>query len=268
MLAAVVTVACATLAAACSRADAGAPHGESVPAPAGAPASAGAAGPAPGTSAGATGTAVAASGGSEATSAAGSGATASAPAASAEGGQRAWAARLPPVLFRDINARADVTVRLYRDDGTIDGAAVAEVERVLWAAKDGDAPHVSRRLLQLVVKAAARFDAREVEVISSHRGKARRGSKHRTGEAIDFVFPGVPPKTLAEHLRTFARVGVGTYVHPRSQFVHLDVREQSYHWIDGSPPGRTWREHPLPDPTSAARDAAYEPGQDLPIDLP
>jgi len=78
------------------------------------------------------------------------------------------------------------------------------------------------------------------------------------------VFPGVPPKKLAELLRTFARVGVGVYIHPRSQFVHLDVREQSYHWIDGSPPGRTWREHALPDPTAQERDAAYTPAQDLP----
>lgn len=175
-----------------------------------------------------------------------------------------WAVKLSPLLLRDINTLADVHLRLYRDDGSIDEDAASEASRVLWASKDSEPPHVSRRLMQLVVKAAAHFDAHEIQVISSHRGKARKGSRHRTGEAIDFVFPGVPPKTLATYLRTMARVGVGLYVHPRSQFVHLDVREQSYHWIDGSPPGRSWREQPLPDPTAAARDAAYDPSQDLP----
>lgn len=178
----------------------------------------------------------------------------------------AWARRLSPLLFRDVNTLADVTLRLYKDDGSIDDAAAAEVERVLWSAKDEAPPRVSRRLLQLVVKVADHFDAHEIQVISSHRGKASKGSRHRSGEAIDFTLPGVPSKKIAEVLRTYPRVGVGEYIHPRAQFVHLDVREQSYHWIDSSPPKRSWREHPLPDVTATSRDAAYAPAQDLPDD--
>ena len=176
----------------------------------------------------------------------------------------AWARRLSPVVFRDVNTLADVTLRLYKDDGAIDDAAAAEVERVLWSAKDEAPLRVSRRLLQLVVKVADHFDTHEIQVISSHRGKASKGSRHRSGEAIDFALPGVPSKKVAEVLRTYARVGVGEYIHPRSQFVHLDVREQSYHWIDSSPPKRSWREHPLPDVTATTRDGAYAPAQDLP----
>ncbi|MBK8259053.1 MAG: DUF882 domain-containing protein [Polyangiaceae bacterium] len=178
--------------------------------------------------------------------------------------KRPWAARLAPLVFHDVNTMADVTLRLYRDDGAVNEDAVAEFERVLWAAKDEAPPHVSRRLLQLVVKAAAHFGAQSAQVISSHRTKARKGSRHRSGEAIDFIFPGVEPKKLAALLRTYPRVGVGLYVHPRAQYVHLDVRDQSYHWVDGSPPGRTWREQALPDPTAAKRDAAYNAEQDLP----
>jgi uncharacterized protein YcbK (DUF882 family) len=191
--------------------------------------------------------------------------TAAVPATTATAASTApWAQKLAPLLFRDVNTLADVSMRLYRDDGTIDEGAADELARVLWASKDDEVPRVSRRLVQLVVKAAAQLDAHEVQVISSHRSNARKGSRHRTGEAIDFVFPGIAAKKLAEVLRTYAKVGVGVYVHPRSQYVHLDVREQSYHWIDGSPPGRTWREQALPDPTAAARDVAHEPAQDLP----
>ena len=31
-------------------------------------------------------------------------------------------------------------------------------------------------------------------------------------------------------------MGVGVYTNPLTQYVHLDVRERSYHWIDASPP--------------------------------
>ena len=86
-----------------------------------------------------------------------------------------WAQKLAPLLFRDINTLADVAVRLYRDDGTLDEDAATELGRVLWAAKDDDAKRgadggapaeakptaarVSLRLLQLVVKSAAHFVA-------------------------------------------------------------------------------------------------------------
>lgn len=189
-------------------------------------------------------------------------ADASAPGPAAPG--VTWPARLGPIVMRDDNSLASVTFRLYAEDGSVDARAVAEVNRVLWGANDGEATPIAPRLLQLVVKAAHHFGVTEVHVISSHRTKARPKSKHRSGEAIDFSLPGVRPKDLAAHLRTNARVGVGLYVHPASQFVHLDVRDASYHWIDGSPPRRTWRETPLPDPTAPTRDAAYTRAADLP----
>ncbi len=74
----------------------------------------------------------------------------------------------------------------------------------------------------------------------------------------------MPAAALAAYLRTGARVGVGVYTHPRTQFVHLDVREASYHWTDASPPGVSWRETRLGDRSAPARDAAYRPERDLP----
>jgi hypothetical protein len=123
---------------------------------------------------------------------------------------------------------------------------------------------MNRRLLRLVVKAAAHFHASEIVIVSTFRDRARIGSRHRTGEAMDFTLSGVPAMRLAAHLRTYARVGVGVYTNPRTQFVHLDVREQSYHWVDASPPGKVWRESRLTDRAAPGRDAAYEPEQDLP----
>lgn len=183
----------------------------------------------------------------------------------------AWATALEPILFRNVNTRQASALRLYSPDGSVDEAAALRADALL-AGEDVEAfdhedkvPRpISRRLLQLIVRAAEHFKATEVDVISSWRESKRKGSRHRHGEAIDFTLLGVKPKALASYLRDLPRVGVGIYTHPRTQFVHLDVREQSYHWLDASPPNRVWRELRLPDLTAPARDAAYALEQDLP----
>ncbi|APR83458.1 Hypothetical protein A7982_08807 [Minicystis rosea] len=175
----------------------------------------------------------------------------------------AWAATLPALRFVNTRTGAECSVRLYTNDGSIDETAAAAIDRML-AERDAEPRPLHRRVLQLVVKAAQKLGVKEVLVVSSFRDNARKGSHHRHGEALDFSFPGVTAAKLAAYLRKGARVGVGVYTHPRTQFVHLDVRSESYHWADGSPPGRTWRESRMTDRAAPGRDAAYRPEQDLP----
>lgn len=175
-----------------------------------------------------------------------------------------WAQALTPLAFRDIKTGEHREVRLYADDGTIDETQAQRLDQLLHDPDAAGPDTLNRRLLQLVVKVAHHFHAPEVIVVSSFRESRRKGSRHRTGEAMDFILPGTPSPTLAALLRTYPRVGVGVYTHRRTQFVHLDVRAESYHWLDASPPGRVWRERPLPDRGAPVRDAAYRPEQDLP----
>jgi hypothetical protein len=65
-------------------------------------------------------------------------------------------------------------------------------------------------------------------------------------------------------LRTLPRVGVGIYTHPRTQYVHLDSRARSFHWIDGSPPGLSWRERSIGGRSIAKLDAVYTRSLDWP----
>jgi uncharacterized protein YcbK (DUF882 family) len=176
----------------------------------------------------------------------------------------AWARAHPARRVVDGNTRAEALVRLYGTDGTFDENAAGEVDRLVAVGADAPPPPMNRRLLRLVVRAALHFHATEVDLVSTFRGAARSGSRHRTGDAADFSLPGVGAAKLAAYLRGYARVGVGVYTNRRTQFVHLDVRDQSFHWADASPPGRTWRERPLTDRGAIARDAAYQPEQDLP----
>jgi Bacterial protein of unknown function (DUF882) len=171
----------------------------------------------------------------------------------------AWAAALAPVTVTNGGTGATAPVRLYTSDGEIDEAERARFEQIVAR----DEPHVlEARLEQLVVKAAAHFHDAHVMAVSAWREHAGR---HSSGEALDFKLVGVPAPTLAAYLRGLPRVGVGIYTHPRTQYVHLDVREPSYHWLDGSPPGVTWKEHQLRDPGQVKRDAAWTPQADLPL---
>jgi uncharacterized protein YcbK (DUF882 family) len=182
--------------------------------------------------------------------------------AAAERGARidSWAARLPDIQVKNFATRESARVRLYADSGAIDDDARTEFERL--ATRNGD-PHVlAERLEQLVFKAAYHFGAARVNIVSGWRDRA---SRHTSGEALDFRLDGVYSPTLASYLRGLARVGVGIYTHPSTQFVHLDVRDQSYHWIDGSAAGTRSRERWLRDPHAAKRDEAWTPENDLPL---
>ncbi len=181
-------------------------------------------------------------------------------------GDVAWARDLPPLEVSCANTGTRASVRVYASDGTVDPAALEEFSLV---AADGNGVYpFPQRLVQLAVKAAHHFDAPRLVVVSGYRRQRHRGppDPHARGQALDFRLPGVDYRKLAAYLRSLPRVGVGVYTNPGTQFVHLDVRDRSFHWLDASPPGVTWREAQLADPRQAARDAAYTAEADLPLD--
>jgi uncharacterized protein YcbK (DUF882 family) len=174
------------------------------------------------------------------------------------------AEQFAPLHVLNVNTLAEVTVRLYASDGALDPQALADFSRV---ASGDDGPALDPRLVQLVAKAAYELGATSIDAISGFRpmknGKA--AGRHTTGEALDFRLEGVKTPKLAMHVRAFAHAGVGIYTHRLTQYIHLDVRDESYHWVDGSPPGVTWREQPIPDWRARLRDLAYAPEMDLPV---
>jgi hypothetical protein len=171
-----------------------------------------------------------------------------------------WAEALPAVEVVSETTRERASIRLYGVDGEVDDEALLHFEEI--AARDGDVHDLTPRVVQLVFKAAYHFKSARVSIVSAWRADAGR---HTNGEAVDFKLEHVRASQLAAWCRSLARVGVGIYTHPRTQYVHLDARDASYHWLDASPPGIKWREKQLRDPTQAKRDAAWSPEQDLPL---
>jgi uncharacterized protein YcbK (DUF882 family) len=178
----------------------------------------------------------------------------------------AWVNALPPIEVVNGNTQAAATIKLYAPDGSVDPAALKQFVRVAasWAAPADVDPKepLDPRLVQLTFRAAYHFKGAKIAIVSATRRGAR--GQHGRGHAIDFRLEGVGAWTLATYLRTYPRAGIGWYTHPKTQYVHLDVRERSYHWIDGSPPGVTWREKLMFDPTQEKRDASYVANMDLP----
>ena len=177
--------------------------------------------------------------------------------------------KLPPISIRNINIRKSASLNLYTSEGLVNEQVAEELDSLLCDARDPDdirTRTMERRLLQLVFRAAYHFSSPHIDVVSAYREAKAGGYEgvHAQGHAIDFKLQGVTPAALASYLRTIPRVGVGIYTHPKTQFVHLDVREHSFHWLDASPPRRRWRERNISVKGLDLLDSKYTPRDDWP----
>jgi hypothetical protein len=98
------------------------------------------------------------------------------------------------------------------------------------------------RLIEAVLRAAQKFGATYVEIVSGFRApkyqlmlrkkgrEVARDSQHPRGHAVDFRLPGIATRKLLRFVRSLHLGGVGYY--PESAFVHADVG-----------PVRFWRGH-------------------------
>jgi hypothetical protein len=150
------------------------------------------------------------------------------------------------------------------EEGGFDAGDITFASMALGGWEGG--PEVHPRLLDLIYRAARHFRVGTVNVVSGIR-RDRQGSRHSHGLAADIVLPGIDDEELAAFFRAQGFVGVGTY--PKGGFVHIDVREQSYFWVDRSAPGsRRSRVHQVRAEESRTMDeAARERGVE-PIDNP
>lgn len=150
------------------------------------------------------------------------------------------------------------------EQGGFDEAQVAAAGEAFGSWSGG--PRVSQRLLDLVYHAAQHFQVRHVHLVSGIRHD-RGGSRHSHGLAADVVLPGVEDEELANYFRAQGFVGVGVYT--RSGFVHVDVRDKSFFWIDPSPPDRHLKIRPVrAEEARLADEAALARGSDCFVNPP
>lgn len=153
-----------------------------------------------------------------------------------DGDEQLWDGKMTVVRVRDAERK---TITVLDRRGRVRRYARRTISR-LARSKGGRVRLLHPRLIRLLGKVAESFSGHEIEIISGYR-PPRRGhrSQHAKGRAIDFRVRGVSNSTLFRLIRGFSKVGAGYY--PNSTFVHLDVRDRKYLWIDVSGPGEPAR---------------------------
>jgi uncharacterized protein YcbK (DUF882 family) len=136
------------------------------------------------------------------------------------------------------------------------GFSAEDLDRAAHVMRDhsGNEHPVDPRLLDMVYRIQAHFHAHEIRIISGYRtphGGAT--SNHGKGRAMDLVVPGASDEEVAKLAREEGFAGVGIY--PVSGFVHVDVRERSYFWVDTSGPGKRSRIRGILGDVAAKSDA-------------
>jgi hypothetical protein len=100
------------------------------------------------------------------------------------------------------------------------------------------ATQMDTRLVDVLARAARRFNAARIEIVSGYRSpkynlmlrkkghQVARMSQHVEGHAVDFRIRGVPTQTLQTFVKSLRIGGVGFY--PHSEFVHSDTGRVRY----------------------------------------
>lgn len=150
------------------------------------------------------------------------------------------------MTLRNINTRdhfenlriVDVTKRGRKEISRISARGKKKLGWMLRDFRNGVIRQPPDRLLTQLYQVQQHFDA-PIEIVSGYRHWARKTSRHFRGFAVDFRVEGVEPRIVWEFCKQFPNVGCGQY--PTSSFVHMDIRDESYSWIDYSGPGQRAR---------------------------
>lgn len=159
----------------------------------------------------------------------------------------------PLLVLQGLNIPDRVELTARSDRG---GFSAEDLDRAAHVMRDhsGNEHPIDPRLLDMVYRIQTHFHAHEIRIISGYRtphGGAT--SNHGKGRAMDLVVPGATDEEVAKLAREEGFAGVGIY--PVSGFVHVDVRERSYFWVDTSGPGKRSRVRGILADVAAKSDA-------------
>ncbi len=143
----------------------------------------------------------------------------------------------PLLVLQALNVPDRVELAARSEHGGFSADDLDRAAHVMRDTSTGNEHPIEPRLLDLVYRLQVRFQAHEIRIISAYR-TPRNGatSNHGKGRAMDLVVPGASDEEVAKLAREQGFAGVGIY--PVSGFVHVDVRERSFFWVDNSGPGK------------------------------
>jgi uncharacterized protein YcbK (DUF882 family) len=134
----------------------------------------------------------------------------------------------------DVNAERSLSVSPFLADGQCSPQGFSMLREFMRCRRTGHTMDMNPDLVRLLMRISKRFDNAELHMISAHRAVdgvvTSERSQHGKGTASDIRIEGVPIEMLAAVARQEGARGIGMY--PKSRFVHVDVREKPYSWID------------------------------------
>jgi uncharacterized protein YcbK (DUF882 family) len=129
------------------------------------------------------------------------------------------------------NTNEQVDVVLDLASGDLDEASYRALRRLMRCRRTGAESPIDPRLVELLWQLSQR-SGQKIVLISGYRAPAfaAPASYHVRGMAADIRIPGMTPLMVRDLARAMGVRGIGYY--PRSQFVHLDMRDEPFFWTD------------------------------------
>jgi uncharacterized protein YcbK (DUF882 family) len=160
------------------------------------------------------------------------------------------------LVLRVLHSGETVDAQLYDSSGQMQSSAVDKLSQAMVDWRSSEVRSIDVRLLAILYRVSRAFE-QPLTLVSGYRVRglnASMGSRHGAGRAADILIRGVSSRQIAQFVeRNFCKVGVGIY--PTSGFVHIDVRDRSYYWLDRSGPNEPSREiDRAPEETASCRD--------------
>jgi uncharacterized protein YcbK (DUF882 family) len=160
----------------------------------------------------------------------------------------------PMLVLSALNFTETVAIPALTDRGGFRPEDLDRAAHVLRDHHSGNEHPVDPRTLDLAYRLQVHFKAPELRIISGYRTpRPGNNSNHGKGRAIDLVVPGATDEEVAKLAREQGFTGVGVY--PVSGFVHVDIRERSYFWVDTSGPRQRSRIRGILGDLAAKSDA-------------
>lgn len=141
------------------------------------------------------------------------------------------------IWVRAENLNEEVKVNIYKQDGSFNDAALAQLDEVFRCARTGAVRAVRAELYEMLSRIYDHFEGKQIQLVSGFRFAERNSSRHYHASAMDIRIPGISINEMYRYAESLDAGGMGIGLYPTSGFIHVDFRapgEPSYRWVDTS----------------------------------
>lgn len=143
------------------------------------------------------------------------------------------------IWLRAENLAQEVRVNIYKEDGSLNEASLAQLDELFRCKQTGEVRAVRSELYEQLSRIYDHFGGKRVDLVSGFRFAERSSSRHFHASAMDIRISGVSIRDMYAYAESLDGGNMGIGLYPTSGFIHVDYRAQgepSYRWTDRSGP--------------------------------